>query len=263
MHLPTLHNVSRAASAAHAGLQKISTGTRIPTAKHDAAGLAVATALETRSGGHRAALRAINTGMSTLQVAEGAATGAVDALQRMRELAVAASSGTASPAARQSMQDEFAQLQQSLDDTAARATFAGRPVADGTAGTIEVQAGPDGGDLIEAELPDLTSGGLGVGALDLSSPGAAQAALDAIDGALEQAGGARSALGAAHGRLSAAAELGEGSAIAQDAGAATILDADMAMELSQAAGAKLRQDAALAALVQGRGLARGAVAGLL
>jgi hypothetical protein len=40
MHLPTLHNVSRAASAAHAGLQKISTGTRIPTAKHDAAGLA-------------------------------------------------------------------------------------------------------------------------------------------------------------------------------------------------------------------------------
>ena len=255
--------LSRTAFDATHSLKRIGSGKSIHSAADNPAAAAVAVGLETASSSERAAQRNINDGMSILQTADSASGTASDALQRMRELAVAASSGTVSGDARQALQDEFSQLQQHIDDTAARTEFAGQPLVDGTRGSIDVQAGRDMGDTVRMDMPDLTAGALGIGGLDLSSSGNAQAALNQIDTALADVSSARSDLGATHNRLASATHTGESRIEAQTASESRIMDTDMAKEVSTLANLQLQTKAGVAAAVQSRNIQRTAVLGLL
>lgn len=244
-------------------LQRISSGQRINKAADDPAGLAIAAELSSATHSERAAGRNINDAMSVVQTAEGATATTTDALMRMRELAVAASSGTLGADGRAALQDEFSQLQQHIDSTAANTEFNGQALVDGTRGSIDVQVGGESGDQMRMDMPDLTGGSLGVAALDLSSSGNARAALDQIDAAIGEVSSARSELGASHSRLESAASLGQSRVEAQEASRSRIEDADYAKLAAQHANVMLQRDAGIAAAVQSRGIERTAVLGLL
>ncbi len=263
MDTTAIGTLSRTAYDATANLQKISTAKRVNQAADDPAGLAIAKELSVQSTSERAAVRNTNDAMSMVQTAEGATATTTDALVRMRELAVAASSGTVSGSARQALQDEFSQLQQQLDTTAAQTAFNGQALTDGSRASVAVQTGTGSQDQTDVALPDLRGGTLGVAGLDLTSAAGSQAAIDQLDQAISQVSQGRSELGAAHNRLSSAANTGTTRIEAQEAARSRIEDADFAKVASQQASLQIQQQASVAATVQSRNIERSAVLGLL
>ena len=75
-------------------LERISSGLRINRAADDAAGLGVATNLETGTISQKQGMRNANDGISIIQTAESATNEVTDILQRMRELAIQSASET-------------------------------------------------------------------------------------------------------------------------------------------------------------------------
>jgi len=82
---------SRAMSSA---MEQLSTGSRINSAKDDAAGMAIGTSMTSQIRGLNQAVRNGNDGVWLLRTAFRALTEPNDMLQRMRVLAVQSASGT-------------------------------------------------------------------------------------------------------------------------------------------------------------------------
>ncbi|HEX4233426.1 MAG TPA: flagellin FliC, partial [Caldimonas sp.] len=87
-------NLSTSQMSLATSMQRLSSGLRINSAKDDAAGLAIATRMDSQIRGINVAVRNANDGISLAQTAEGALSTVTDALQRMRELAVQAQNGS-------------------------------------------------------------------------------------------------------------------------------------------------------------------------
>ena len=150
-------------------LSKISSGIRINSASEDAAGLGVATNLESQVISTRQAMRNTNDGISIIQTAESAANEVTDILQRMRELAVQSSSETLADTERSFISDEFNQLRSEVGRIASVTEFNGLQLADGTNSQISVQVGiqNEASSRISIQLGDLTTSGLSIDSLDL------------------------------------------------------------------------------------------------
>jgi len=67
-------------------MERLSTGSRINSAKDDAAGLAISSRMTSQVRGLNMAIRNANDGISLAQTAEGAMEETTSMLQRMREL---------------------------------------------------------------------------------------------------------------------------------------------------------------------------------
>src|ERR1019366_10069 len=96
-NLPSLNaqrNLNGSQGALHTSLQRLSSGLRVNSAKDDAAGMAIASRMESQIRGLNQAVRNANDGISLAQTAEGA-LGAIQAnMARMRELAVQGANAT-------------------------------------------------------------------------------------------------------------------------------------------------------------------------
>ncbi len=103
-------NLSNSKAALQTSVQRLSSGLRINSAADDAAGLAIATRMNSQVKGMNVAIRNANDGVSLAQTADGALSSVGDALQRMRELAVQARNATnGSTSDRNSLDQEFGQ----------------------------------------------------------------------------------------------------------------------------------------------------------
>ena len=120
-------------------LAKISSGMRINKAADDAAGLGVATNLETQVLSTRQAMRNTNDGISIIQTAESATNEVVDILQRMRELAIQSASETLDDDERAYIQDEFEELQDEIQRIASSTQFNGVSLTNASNTTLDVQ----------------------------------------------------------------------------------------------------------------------------
>jgi len=113
-------NLRKTESPLRTAMERLSSGLRINSARDDAAGLAIATRMDTSIRGLSVAMRNANDGLSFAQTAEGAVDEMVNALQRMYELAVQSSSHNTS-ADRSSLdkevQDMIAELNRIVDQT--------------------------------------------------------------------------------------------------------------------------------------------------
>ena len=89
-------------------MERLSSGLRINSASDDAAGLAIASRMESQVRGLQAAIK--NVTVSVTQTAEGAMEEIGNILQRMRELAVQSANDSNSDADRAYLQQEVAQL---------------------------------------------------------------------------------------------------------------------------------------------------------
>lgn len=91
-------------------LTRLSSGLRINSARDDAAGLAVASALNSDSRIFNQALRNVNDGMSAINIAQGALSSLSTILIRQKELATQAANGSLSGRQRSSLDREANQL---------------------------------------------------------------------------------------------------------------------------------------------------------
>ena len=84
--------IQRNDRAMSTAMERLSTGSRINTAKDDAAGLAISERMKLRLAGLNMAVRNANDAISLLQTVDGAAQEISNMLNRMYELAVQAAS---------------------------------------------------------------------------------------------------------------------------------------------------------------------------
>lgn len=128
--LNTQRNLGRSSNALETSMQRLSTGSRINSAKDDAAGLQISNRLTSQINGLGVAVRNANDGISLAQTAEGAMQQSTNILQRMRDLALQSSNGSNSSSERQALNQEVNQLKEELDRISTTTTFGGRSLLD-------------------------------------------------------------------------------------------------------------------------------------
>ncbi len=250
------NTLSRTQNSLTGTLGRISSGLRVNSAADDAAGLGVATKLNSQATSMEQAMRNANDGISIIQTAEGATNEVTNILNRMRELAVQSSSETLADSERAYINEEFDQLNQELDRIASVTEFNGVQLADGSTTTIAAQVGINNATTsrISISLGDLRATVLGVGTLDLSTSTGAQSALDSIDSALDVVSSQRASLGAVQNRLDSSLSNSANYLESLRAAESQIMDADFAKESTEMTKLQIMQQAGVAALAQAKGI---------
>jgi flagellin len=247
---------SRAMSTA---MEQLSTGSRVNSAKDDAAGLAIGQNMTAQIRGLNQAVRNANDGINMLQTAEGALVEQSNMLQRMRELAVQASNGTYSSAQRGYLDTEFTALINQIDSIASTTTWNGQFVLTGSgfngptatgSGTFEFQVGQSSGQTISVAITGMSSSALGISALGVDTAANATTALDTIDTALDKINTTRATLGANINRLTYAADNLTNISANVTASRSSIMDTDYATASTQLSKTQIIQQASTAMLAQ-------------
>lgn len=158
--LNTQRNLNSSSRALDTSLQRLSTGSRINSAKDDAAGLQIANRLSSQVSGLGVAVRNANDGISLAQTAEGALQQSTNILQRMRDLALQSSNGSNSESERTALNDEVTQLKKELDRISNTTTFGGRQLLDGSFGVASFQVGAAANEIISVGIDKMSSGSL-------------------------------------------------------------------------------------------------------
>lgn len=118
-------NLAGAQSALSVSVERLSSGLRINRAKDDAAGMAVASVIQSQLKIASTAHRNINDAMSMMQTAEGALQEATSMLTRIKELATQGANDSMSKEQYYFLIQEMKQLMEELRNTASRTTFNG------------------------------------------------------------------------------------------------------------------------------------------
>jgi flagellin len=237
--------------------QQLSSGKRINGAADDAAGLAIATGLNSQTRGEQVAMRNAGDGISYTQVASGALSQVSDNLQRMRELAVQAGNGALADSDRAALQKEVTALgdsnQQILKDT----SFNGQTLFSSDK-TLTFQVGADAGEQIDVTAANLLQqlDEQGAYGLDVSTQQDAAAALSVVDESLSTVSSRQSELGAVANRFAAGIERSKVSAENSAAAQSRISDTDFAQATSERAAAQIREQAQIAVQAQANGEAK-------
>lgn len=187
-------------------LEKLSSGYRINRAGDDAAGLAISEKMRGQIRGLEMAQKNAQDGISLIQTAEGALTETHAILQRMRELAVQAANDTNVTADRDAIQAEIDALVSEINRIAGNTEFNTQNLLDGTFSGKKFHIGANSGQSITVTIGTMNANALGTTALKIANVKVdtvtnANAAITAIDKAIEQVSTERSKLGAIQNRL--------------------------------------------------------------
>lgn len=241
------NSLNGAQTALATSLARLSTAQRINSAKDDAAGLAISSAMEAQLRSSSQAMRNVQDGLSLTSTAEGALGQATESLQRMRELTIQAANGTNNASDRQAIQAEIDQLRQGLGQLAETAQFNGQKLLDGNFAT-QLQTGPNAGDARPLALGNASPQALGIGGIDVTTPAGAAAAMQSLDGALDSVNGMRSEIGAAQASLNSTLANLSGTYENLAAAKSRIVDTDFAKESMDLGRNSIQQQAAMQAL---------------
>lgn len=236
-------------------MQRLSSGLRVNSAKDDAAGLSIATKMDSQVRGMNAAIRNANDGVSYAQTADGALATAVEALQRMRELAVQGMNGTNASEDWTNLDKEFQQLAKEVTRLSTDTTFNGTAILSSSSADVTIQVGADKDQTIAISKTDLNTISKTIdGTGKVSDATESGKALDLIDKALEDVNSLRSDLGASQNRLTSAISNLEISVENQSAAKSRIMDADFATETANMTRGQILQQAGTAMLAQAKAL---------
>ncbi|KDM93043.1 flagellin [Photobacterium galatheae] len=155
--------LNKASDNTAASMERLSTGSRINSAKDDAAGLQISNRLMTQSRGLDVAVRNANDGISMSQTAEGAMQETTSILQRMRDLSLQSANGSNSDGDRKAIQEEVTALNDELNRIAETTSFGGQKLLNGTFGTRAFQVGADSGEAVQITLKNMRSDGADMG----------------------------------------------------------------------------------------------------
>ncbi|MCL1550835.1 flagellin [Xanthomonas nasturtii] len=148
MSLNAQRNLNTSSASMSTSIQRLSSGSRINSAKDDAAGLAIRERFSTQIRGLDVASRNANDGISLAQTAEGAMVEIGNNLQRIRELSVQSSNATNSQTDRDALNSEVKQLTAEIDRVANQTNFNGTKLLNGDFSGALFQVGADAGQTI-------------------------------------------------------------------------------------------------------------------
>lgn len=247
-------NLLTSQSSLNQALQRLSSGLRVNSAKDDAAGLAVATRMNSQSRGMTVAIRNANDGISMAQTAEAGLGVVTDHLQRMRELSVQAANGTLSATDRSALNQEFGQLRSEVSRVIKATQFNGKTVlAGGLSGVaFQVGSGVTGDNKIKVTVKSL-AGALSatkLGSVGGATAGAASVAMGLLSTAMDSINASRAQLGAVQSRFDGVVSQLSAAVENTEAAKSRIMDTDYAAETAKLSRAQILQQAGTAMLAQ-------------
>jgi flagellin len=142
-------------------MERLSTGSRINSAKDDAAGLGISNRMTSQVRGFQMAIKNSNDAISMSQTAEGAYGQVNNILQRMRELAVQSSTGTVTSADRSSVQLEVDELIAEINHIAGATNHNNIKLLDGSAKNVVIQTGSNQEDTMKMSFDSVKANHLG------------------------------------------------------------------------------------------------------
>ncbi|MGF1721805.1 Lateral flagellin [Vibrio kyushuensis] len=259
--LLTQNNLNKTSGSMDQAMQRISTGFRINSASDDAAGLQIATRLQSQSNGLTVAARNSEDAKSFLQTAEGAYDEMTNIAHRMKDLATQAANGTNSQAEYDAMDAEYTELKAELTNIQDNTEYgAGNKIFDGSngAGTGLLQAGMT--FQIGSSSTSTMALSANVGDVDLSTTGgltdqasaiAEMAVLDTLTGEI---GEQRSILGATVNRLDHTVTNLGNMRENTEAAKGRIMDTDYAVESSEMMKNQMLTQMSMSMLSQANGM---------
>lgn len=150
-------NLNGSQNALSQAITRLSSGKRINSAADDAAGLAIATRMQTQINGLNQGVSNSNDGVSMIQTASSGLSQITSSLQRIRQLAVQASSGSLSTSDQQALQQEVSQQISEVNRIASQTNYNGKNLLDGSAGNVSFQVGANVGQTITLNLTQSVS----------------------------------------------------------------------------------------------------------
>ena len=193
-------NLSSNASNGQKNLEKLSSGYRINRSADDAAGLAISEQMRSKINGLDQASANASDAIGLIQTAEGALTETHSMLQRMVTLATQSANGTYNSTARAAIGEEVTALKAEIDRISSTTDYNGvKPIA--STSNITVQIGPTSGETLEITAAKMDSASLGVNAISVSTVSDSNAAITAINKAINTVSTHRAKLGASQNRL--------------------------------------------------------------
>ena len=252
------------ARAMSTAMAQLSTGTRVNSAKDDAAGLAIGQNMTSQIRGLNQAVRNLNDGINMMQTAEGGMIEQSNMLQRMRELAVQANNGTYSNTQRSYLSLEYEALASQIQKIATETKWNDQSLLVGTSGTVGAgtgtftfQAGQASGQVISVTITAATGTALGLDGGGISTAASSAAAIALIGSALEKINLQRAAIGAGINQMEYAVDNVTNISSNTTQSRSTIMDTDYAQASTQLAKTQIIQQAATAMLAQANQQAQG------
>jgi len=230
-------------------MEQLSTGSRINSAKDDAAGLAIGQNMTSVIRGLNMAVRNLNDAINMVQTADGAMIEQTNMLQRMRELAVQASNGTNSDTQVGYLDTEFQALVTQIGSISSQTTWNGMTLIDADH-TFSFQSGATSGQTISVSMTSMSTSDLGIDTASISSTSAAAESIATLDTAMNSINSQRATLGASINQMAYAADNLTNVSANTTASRSTIMDTDYAQATTQLAKNQIIQQAATAMLAQ-------------
>ncbi|CAH7362789.1 Polar flagellin F [Vibrio chagasii] len=166
-------NLSNANNMLNQSLERLASGSRINSAKDDAAGLQISNRLEAQMSGIDVAVRNANDGISIMQTAEGAMNETTNIMQRMRDLSLQASNGSNSQSERTVIQEEITALNDELNRIAETTSFGGKKLLNGNFGSTSFQIGGSSGEAVQIGLKSMRTDDINMGGFSYVANGMA------------------------------------------------------------------------------------------
>ncbi len=220
--------------------ERVATGKKVNGPKDDAAVYAIAKQLE----GELAATAAVRTNLAFGEAATGVALSASqdisDLLIEAKAKAVQASQDGLDQSSRDALQADLNSLTSQIDTIVSSSGFGGTNLVEPGAGNLDVLS-TEQGDTIAVNAADLSTSGLGVDTLNLSSASNAQSAVSQIDSALRSANAAAASFGSSAKRIEEQGSFTTKMADSIRQGLGKLVDADMGAESAKLLANEVRQ----------------------
>ena len=244
-------------------LERLSSGKRINKSADDAAGLAVASNLNTTTRGLRQAARNANDGISLVQVAEGGVNEINNIITRMRELTIQAASDTIGNDERGYLDLEFQQLKTEIDRIAKSTKFSGRSLLNGEGESYDFFVGAYAKDhnkiTFDSGVLDMQVDSIGIDHTTIADKFDAQDSMEDLDVAQNSINGQRAVMGSIQNRMQSTVRNLEVQALNQNNAKSGIEDTDVAAEAARLASNTVIKEAGVAVMGQANNLPNSAL----
>lgn len=272
--LVTQNSLSSANDALTTAMERLSTGYQVNSSADDAAGLSIATRMQSTSDGIDVALDNVDDASSMLSTADGSLDEMTDIVGRMKDLATQAANGTYDDDDVDAMNDEYGELADELSSVMSSTKFGGTSLLSsetttttgtGTAavtttvaagklaasGGVTFQVGATSSETLTVDISDdlanVASGISAAQSTTLTSSNAS-AQITAMEDLLDDITDTRSSLGASMNRLDYASENLTNMQENTETAIGNIMDADYASETSEMSKQELLEQAGMSVL---------------
>lgn len=251
--LVAMQGLKSANADAARATERLATGLRVVRASDDPAGIGKAATLKSDITSFMQAKKNINSAVGDMQKVTDSLTSILDYLGEMRTIAIASSSETDANV-QTTYNTQFLELVQGINDLAADTLFADKTVLGAQVGSVTVQVGIATTSTKVLTFTAASATTLGIAASNVSA--GATDAISAVAVAINTVSANLAKYGGFESSLFNYSDMADSAILSKTSQFSDIMNADLALEASNLASAKIRQDAATAMLAQANSMNR-------